>query len=61
MIYRLHTLKIHLRFHVSELITLNKHVVHMVVISALVHTVIGATNSALLIFSNPYFMNWTYS
>ena len=53
MIYRLHTLKIHLRFHVSELITLNKHVVHMVVISALVHSVIGATNSALLIFSNP--------
>ena len=53
MIYRLHTLKIHLRFHVSELITLNKHVAHMVVISALVHSVIGATNSALLIFYNP--------
>ena len=53
MIYRLHTLKIHLRFLVSERITRNKHVVHIVVISALVHTVIGATNSALLIFSNP--------
>ena len=53
MIYRLHTLKIHLRFHVSELITLNKHVAHIVVISALVHSVIGATNSSLLIFSNP--------
>ena len=50
----LHTLKItYLRFLVSELITLNKHVVHMVVISALVHSVIGATNSALLIFYNP--------